>query len=150
MSRKNNSIGISILVEFNLNNTISYDDFLEEKHNMYPVVEQSRKTIGNHEYDIMVFEDTAKYQNMGGMRGYYITTRVEYKDKSNSGIEMPIEIEFNSSSAETGKSSYYALKDYFNRINQNINVGILVDSSVEIFEEASDFIFQYLEYVIFE
>jgi hypothetical protein len=40
--------------------------------------------------------------------------------------------------------------NYFNRINQSINIGILVDSSDEIFNEASDFIFEYLENIIIE
>jgi hypothetical protein len=143
-SEKNNSISITIMLEFDLNN-LSYDDFLKEQYNRFPITAQTKKIIGNREYDIMVFEDKTKYQNMGGSHGYFITTHTEYKNQSNSGIEMPIDIRNGST---TG--GYYPQKDYFNRINQNINIGILVDSSDEIFDEASDFIFDYLESIIIE
>jgi hypothetical protein len=145
ISKNNNSIGITILIEFNLNN-LSYDDFLKEKLRIYPVVEQTKKVIGNHKYDIIIYEDKTKYRNMGGARGYYIAACAAYKNKSNSGIEIPIE--FNN--ASTGRLNYYPLMNYFNRINQSINIGILVDSSNEIFNEASDFIFGYLEDIIIE
>jgi hypothetical protein len=145
ISKNNNSIGITILIEFDLNNQ-PYDDFLKEKHNIYPVVEQTKKTIGNHKYDIIIYEDKTKYRNMGGARGYYIATCVEYKNKSNSSIEIPIE--FNNTSKDG--LNYYPLMNYFNRINQSINIGILLDSSNEIFNEASDFIFEYLEDIIIE
>lgn len=143
-SEKNNEIGITIMLEFDLNN-LSYDDYLKEQYNRFPITAQTKKTISNHEYDIMVFEDETKYQNMGGSHGYFITTFAEYKNQSNSSIEIPLE--FNNI---TSPVSYHPLKNYYNRIHQKINIGILVDSSDEIFNEASDFIFEYVESIIIE
>ncbi|MDR1240230.1 MAG: hypothetical protein LBK27_08945 [Treponema sp.] len=108
ISKNNNSIGITIMIEFNVNNQ-SYDDFLKEKRNTFPIVEQTKRIIGSHEYDIMIFEDMEKYQNMGGARGYCIATRAEYKSKSNSGIEIPLA--FNDILEEG--LHYYKLSDFF-------------------------------------
>ncbi|MDR1451518.1 MAG: hypothetical protein LBI57_04195, partial [Helicobacteraceae bacterium] len=148
LSKQKHQIGISILIEFNLNN-LSYDEFIDEKCSTYPIIEHKERIIGSHHYDVFTYEDKSKYQNMGGSKGLYITTCVQYQENKNIGIELPIEINLNNSQGNDSVS-YYSLSDYFYRINQSINIGILVDASDEIYDEASEFIFNYLAKVIFE
>jgi hypothetical protein len=145
ISPKNNAIGITILIEYNLTGD-SYENFLREKINMYPVISQRKQTIGNREYDILVYEDKSKYTNMDGMRGYYISTQLRFNNQDNASIELPIEINL---TGENG-ASYYTIGNIYRRINQNINIGILVDSSVEIFDEATKFIFNFLNEMVIE
>ena len=148
LSKQNRQIGISILVEYNLNN-MAYDAFTAEKRSTYPVTEQKEISIGPHKYNVYTFEDKSKYQNMGGAKGLYITTCIQYQKNKTIGIELPIEFNSNSSQGENNVQ-YYRLEDCFYRINQNINIAILVDSSNEIYDKASEFIFKYLERVVFE
>jgi hypothetical protein len=148
LSKQRRLIGITVLIEYDLRN-LSYDEFAAEKRSAYPVIEQTELTIGSHNYNVFIFEDKSVYQNMGGAKGLYITTNIQYRENNNIGIELPIEFNFNNSEGNEG-ISYYTLTNYFYRVNQGINIGILVDSSNEIYEEAFEFICNYLERVIFE
>ena len=147
ISKKGNGIQINMLIEYDAGNE-TYSDFRQRKQSNYPVTNHSILQINGREYDVFTFEDPSKYQNMGGAKGYYITTCLKYSPETGAKIESPIEINFNGS-VNTGPG-YYALTNMYNRINKDINVGILIDSSKEIFKEASDFIFSYLNDVIFE
>ena len=147
ISKKGREIQINILIEYDIGNE-TYFDFRQRKQNNFPITNHSVLQINNQEYDVFTFEDPSKYQNMGGAKGYYITTCLKYSPKTGVKIELPIEMNF-SGSGNDGPH-YYRISDFYNRINKDINVGILVDSSEEIFEEASDFIFAYLENIIFE
>ena len=148
LSKQGRQIGITLLVEYDLNN-LSYGDFIAQKRSIYPVIEQTEFIIGSHNYNVFIFEDKSMYQNMGGAKGLYITTCVPYQENQYIGIELPIEFNFNDSQGDDGVN-YYALTNYFYRINQNINIGILVDSSNEIYDEAFEFIFNFLESALFE
>jgi hypothetical protein len=122
----------------------------KEKCYEYPVIEQAEYIICNRNYNVFTLEDKSKYQNMGGMKGSYITTCVQYQENKNIGIELPIEINNFDADQKSDNTSYYPLSNFFSRINQNINIGILVDASNEIYDESLEFILNYLEKTIFE
>jgi len=111
LSKQKNYIGISILIEYDLNNT-SYDRFIAEKRSSFPVTEKKEFIIGSQKYDVFIFEDNSRYQNMGGAKGLYITTSVKYSENKKIGIELPLEFNFNNS--QDGNSlSYYTISNCF-------------------------------------
>jgi len=144
-SANNRAIGITILIEYNLTG-VSYENYLRDNISRYPVVSREKRTINNHEYDVLVYEDKTKYTNMGGARGYIILTQLRFNNQNNTSIELPFEMNTSGGSGV----NYYSLNNIFHRINQNINICIMVDSSNEIFNEASNYIFNLLNRMVLE
>jgi hypothetical protein len=142
----NQSIGVSILLQFFLSST-AYENFLNNFQASFPVIARTQKVIGDREYDILTYEDLEKYQHMGGSRGYYISTVLRYPQTPGIGIELPLDY---TTEMQTGNPQYYPLTQELDRINQDIYMGVLLDSCNDIFEESSDFLFTLLQNSVFE
>jgi len=147
VSSKGKEIGISVLFQY-LVSDLSYADFVKNTKEKFSILTSEQRTINGINFNVYLFEDKSKYSSMGGSKGYYLTAEIPATKYSNCSIEFPYEI--NHENIETGNVSYYALKNGYDRINDTIYVGILLDSCNEVFTESSNFFWELINQTIFE
>ncbi|QQO09931.1 hypothetical protein [Breznakiella homolactica] len=145
VSNDGEDITITVLFEYNLED-LSYIEFQEQKIESLPIIKEEKRIINGREFDVYQFEDLTKYQHIGGSRGYYIMTSLDRTEYPGINIERPRNIE----RQENIPVQYFPLEKELDRVYGKINIGILVDSCNDIFEDTGKFIFDFLNACVFE
>lgn len=115
------------------------------------VVNEEKKMIGNNEFTVTTYEDLNKYNDFRrGSRGYVYTATITPKEDSGARCEHAIDLSkaLNKDSAQ--QIRYYKLEPTYNRIQDPVNIILLVDSCNAIAEETQSWIDSFLENVVFE
>lgn len=140
-------IAISVVYQFSIED-ISYTDFQNNILKQLPITNKEEKSVNGIIYTVYTYEDPTTYIEMGGSKGYCITTEMNPSDQSNLNIEFPYEIGINN--IEEGSVSYYALRNGFDRIEKPVRMSILLDSCNDVFNESSDFFWKLISETILE
>ncbi|MBO7486281.1 MAG: hypothetical protein J6T84_09515 [Spirochaetaceae bacterium] len=119
--------------------------------NSLPIVKKETTKISGKEFEKYTFEDSSKYQDArNGALGYFYAAKII--PKKFSGVKCEHEIDFSNVKSEdkTGQVRYFAINPTQNRLDEPIEVFIIVDSCNALKDETINLLDDFFSKAVFE
>ena len=116
-----------------------------------PVQGKEARKVGELEFDVYGLEDSTKYADeRKGERGRLYHARVASGELSGVNCEHLCDFSKADRSGQSGAMSYYAYSPAYRRLDEPVDVLILVDSCNAVWEETDRLVDELLDMAVFE
>ena len=129
-----------------------YSESIKQKTlNSLPITKKEKTEINGKEFEKYTFEDSSKYQDArNGLLGYFYAAKI--LPEKLSGVKCEHEVDFSKvkSEGEAGQPKYFAIAPAQKRLNEPVEVLIVVDSCNALKDETIKLLDDFFSKAVFE
>ncbi len=117
----------------------------------FPIIKEEKVEISKKEFIKYTYEDLSKYQDARkGSRGYFFTGKIIPGKYSGLRCEHKVDYSKVNSEKSSGQMKYYATAPSYKRLNEPVEIFILVDSCNALIKETDDLLDEIFSNTVFE
>ncbi|MBO6100231.1 MAG: hypothetical protein J6P07_02730, partial [Spirochaetaceae bacterium] len=129
-----------------------YSESIKQKTlNSLPITKKEKIEISGKEFEKYTFEDSSKYQDArNGALGYFYAAKIT--PEKLSGVKCEHEVDFSKVKSEggAGQPKYFAIAPAQKRLNEPVEVLIIVDSCNALKDETIKLLEDFFSKAVFE
>jgi hypothetical protein len=143
VNAKNKKISYTIMVYFDANNKLSFNDYIDKQMEPYSSYKRKNIALGNYPFRVYEMTDPNVYRQMGGMHGYALFLSRKEPEVKGIAIEAPNDSGYMSQLRIPGEQEY-------DRYDGEVYYVIFLDCCEDVIGKAFDVFKEFVEGLEFD